>query len=301
MPGALRTITDEINAYSLKINPDGSIDVFLQDQTTPPVEYFLTNKTRDITIIDNVLLFSHRINVNLGDMDGITVNQGYYVTITYQDNDLVIPGTSEPLPEILRSRIYQGEVINILDQTTYLEVILDMPIDFAIDTTKILTAEVGDANAARASVLATIDNDIKMAITPPNGLNWDLTRLMVTGVMNDEPADDLFFDQPALVNGIYFGYENDVVGYYQYLANVKTNAGFRLSAYDVQFTTRSSPLTAYGLSVRKSFGGQDKYGVVTRLEGNQNARFVVGLQEDTSAITDYRFKALGHVVQGIPV
>jgi len=118
---------------------------------------------------------------------------------------------------------------------------------------------------------------------------------MIAMVLDSNPDDGLFGNIAKLTNGVFFGTEGD--DSQGYLVNVFDNAGFRLSAYDVAYTTRSSGGGSYGMSVRKTFAGQDKYGVAVRLQGLMNEKFVLYAQDDLTGIVEFKIKLMGHLTQ----
>lgn len=277
------------NGSNIAIDKPTYEDVYVQDQNTSPVEHWLTYQQEEVFIQENVIRDSNTVVLNAGAGSTITniTGGGYYIEIRYYNPDH--PG----FPII---RFYQGGIVTYTDNITTVTIELDTPLDFTVDTTYIESVYIADANASRVSQGATITNRLKMCAYPPDNLSWDLTRIMVNALLISQPDDGKFFDRATpLTWGIYFGAETSITK--KYLANVKTNAGFGASAYDVAYTTRTVPQGSYGMRVRKSFGGQDKYGVVVRLNGNTE-RFCVYLQEpwNLNADDDCRFKIMGHEV-----
>jgi len=284
--------TTSMNGTNIAVDKPTFIDTFVQDQTTAPVEHWLTNQMEAVTIQANIAKDDNTIVLNAGagstivDIEG----NGYYLEIRYDNPDH--PG----VPII---RFYQGEIVTYTDNVVNVTIEVDTPLDFSVDTTYIESVYIVDANASRSSETATTSNRIEMCTFPPDSLSWDLTRLMVTAVLDSVPDDGKFMDQTTpLTWGIYFGVDTPLSD--KYLANVKVNAGFAASAYDITYTSRSSPQNPYGLRVRKTFGGPGKYGVVVRLTTNQD-KFCVWLQEPWNTDggdypIDCRFKVMGHEV-----
>ena len=135
---------------------------------------------------------------------------------------------------------------------------------------------------------------VRFSIGPANGLRWDLTRTMIIMVCTTNPDDALYGNLPILTNGVFFGFESDLTQ--EYLVNILANAGYRATAYDVTYTTRSSGGGDYGVSVRKSFAGRHHYGVAIRLEGPTNDEFVVYINDDLLLLTEHAEKVMGHNV-----
>ena len=149
--------------------------------------------------------------------------------------------------------------------------------------------------AKRTSRAMNVDGSVtpvRFSVGPPNGLKWDLARTMITMVVTSNPDDALYGNLAALANGLFFGFENDITQ--DYLVNVQANAGYRATAYDVEYTTRSSGGGDYGVSIRKSFAGKHHYGVAIRLEGPTNDEFVTYINDNLTAITEHAQKVMGH-------
>jgi len=246
-----------------------------QDQDTPPVEYFLTRFLNDVTILnpqasrDNTLVLQAGHVVEVGDFIQI-----------YHLDEVQGPRYSQLLVTIVN-----GDTIRV-----------GVFIGYALDPSNIVSSE---RTSARMNVAGTIDDPIPFLIAPPNGtsgLKWHLTRLMIGMVLDGAPDDSKFGDiAGGVTNGIFFGIEGDAGDYY--LVNIRVNAGFRGSAYDVNYVTRSSPQGGYGLSVRKSFNGMDKYGVVVSLDGALSESFVCYIQDDLSDFIEFGIKVMGHIVE----
>jgi hypothetical protein len=263
-----------------------SVDVNVQDQTTPPIEHWLSFEKESVTIQQNINVLENTIVLNAGAGSAITgiESNGYFIEIRYDDSNNGIV------------RFFQAEILTYTDNITDVEITVDIPLDFDLDISNVESVYIVDVNFIRVSTTALITDRKKMRVFPPNGLKWDLTRLMVTAVLTSSPDDGKFMGAAALTNGIFFGFEGDNTRLY--LVNIKANAGFRATAYDVVYTSRTLPQGSYGLSVRKTFAGQDKYGVAIRLDGSLNDTFVMYLQESFFvADEDARIKVMGHIVE----
>jgi len=258
---------------------DNTRDIYIQDQTSFPIEYFLTQKIQDVVLAQNVDVESHRIDLEAGH--GFVV--GNYIEIKYDD------GLSLP-------RLFQGEVIAInVNQITV------MPsLDFNVDTQFILSSKRTSA-AMQQLAGATIDAPVEFDLSPVDNLSYDLTAITVGMITATNPDDGLFGDQPKLVNGMYFGYkelndqqeEENVI----HLANVSDNGDFRIycGPQNVVYTSRSSGGGQYGISAEKIFNGQNNYGVVARLSGSKQY-FYVSVHDNVNVVR-LRMKVRGHVVE----
>lgn len=258
------------------LNPKGGLDVNIQDQTTPPIEYFLSYKgasfvlANDINAGDNTF-----IAVDVSPLEG-----GCYIEI------------------YTASRMYQAEVLSIDAPSNTFRT--DTPIGFDCVTApgqenSVVSSDRVCVDLSSTNVPnGTLDTPTEFSMKAPSGVSWDLTRLTIDMILASTGDDGKFGDQVALINGIYFGREgNDFTGY---LVNIKDNAGFRSTAYDVQYTVRSGGGGDAGMAVRKSFSGQDKYGVAIRLEGKKNDTFFCRTQDTLTGLGRFRIKVMGHLV-----
>jgi len=249
-------------------------DVAFQDQTTPPVEYFLTR------VLNAVVITS----TQLAKTNTITLQAGHAVVI----GDLIEIYNEEIIsPEFTLKRFAQLRVVSVATN------VIRFGSFIGFDTSP-ATIQFSNRTSFNMNVVGTLDVPVRFRMGPPNGFKWDLTRTILAMILEGQPDDSDFGDQDALTNGIFFGFEGDLVE--DYLVNILSNAGFRGTAYDVNYIVRSQPAGSWGLSMRKSFSGADKYGVVIRLEGENNDEFVMYIQDDLSDIIEFGVKVMGHIV-----
>lgn len=251
-------------------------DVAVQDQTTPPIEYFLTRELNDVVITNELIRTSNRIELQSG--------HGFVV-----DDFIEIYNEDSITPNITLKRYAQLRVVVVDTDTIYVGNYLG----FNVDSESLIFSKRTSGNMA---VLGSIEAPVKFSVGPPNGLKWDLTRTIVSMVLDSQPDDSEFGDiVGGLTNGIFYGFEGDLFS--EYLINIRINSEFRGTAYDVTYQSRSVPTGSYGLCMRKSFAGQDKYGVAIRLNGPNNDRFVIYIQDDLTDIAEFNQKIMGHVVE----
>jgi len=272
----------EIDIYVWAIGKNGKVIVDLTadptgkntyslDQTSQPIEYFLTTPLNDITI---AAAASARTN-----------------TLVLEPGHEVVP---LDLIEIFQEglgpvqRFTQLRVVSVSGDT----VRLGQFIGFDVDPGAVTFAR---RVSSDMNVSGTIGAPVKFSQGPPNGFQWNVARAMIGMVLDTNPDDALFGDLPVLANGMFSGRESDVNQ--NYLLNIYDNSDLRLTAYDVDYTTRSSGGGSYGLAARKSFAGPDKYGVAIRLNGSQNTRFVAYVQDDLTDLVQFRVKIQGHVTK----
>jgi hypothetical protein len=250
-----------------------SVDVAIQDQTTPPIEYFVTQHLNDVVIVASAGAKTKLITLQAGHGFVIGNHIEIYAETPFQGGKL--------------KRFVQLVVVNV-----NINVITVQPfIGYDLEPENVKFAR---RVTRRMNVNGSV-TPVRFTISPPNGLKWDLTRTMIVMVCATNPDDALYGNLPALPNGIFYGFENIVTQ--DYLVNIQSNAGYRATAYDVTYTTRSSGGGSFGVSVRKSFAGTSHYGVVVRLEGETDDEFVVYVNDDLTGLTEHAQKIMGHNVE----
>ena len=249
------------------------IDVFVQDQTTPPLEYFLTQELNDVVINASA---AARTKI-------LQLDPGHNVVI----GNLIEVYAETPIGDLTLKTFQQLTVTDVNVNTITVQPFLE----FDLDPLNVIFAK---RTTAQSNVNGSVTPQ-RFRIGPPNGIIWDLTRAMVVMVTDGNPDDGLYGNLAPLGSGTFFGFENDVTQ--GYLVNIQANAGYRATAYDVTYTTRSTGGGSWGVSVRKSFAGQDKYGVAIRLEGPTNDEFVMYINDDLLLLIEHRIRIMGHIVQ----
>lgn len=268
------TFTSEALLESFLNSAINRTDVFIQDQTTSPIELFLHNDDSVVTITSDLSAGDQTINL----VSGHGFVAGEFIYIVWYSNILQ------------RNRFYQGEVIT----SAATSITVGKPFYENVLTTEI-------SQSTRNNVNMAVDGSVtpqEFHIKPPSGVKWDLTRLMLIMTLTSQPDDGLFGNISRLTNGVYFGIEQPgFVG--GYLGGFHDNSDFRRTAFDVGYHARSGGGGTWGLSMRKTFGGQDKYGVVIRLDGDKDQEFVGVVQDDLTVGSDVismKVVLMGHYV-----
>ena len=260
--------------------PGDSVDVFIQDQTTIPVEYLMYRELNDVTITTAV---GSRENT-LILLAGHAMTVGDFINVYHVDDNFLGIGAT-------RYSYQQLEAVSVVSNT----IRTDKYMGFDLDPTKVVFAK---RVTVEQDVLGTIDAPIKFELCVPPDLIWDLTRIIPIMVLATQPDDGLFGDIAALTNGVIYGFESDIFD--AYLISIKANAGYKATAYDVNYAARSGGQGSWGMVVRKSFSGRDKYGVTIRLENETNDCFVKYVQDDLTGINVFRDKLMGHNTSDSP-
>lgn len=125
---------------------------------------------------------------------------------------------------------------------------------------------------------------------PPAGEVWHLTRILFA--MGHGSAGDLglFGDIAALTNGLTI--RSIINGQQSTLTSWKINGDIKVDFYDVDFDVRSGGGGTHGTSGRGTFKNA---GVVVSLDGDNNDRLQVYVQDDISALDFFNMKAQGHI------
>lgn len=263
---------DEFINYFNRIINRSVTDVYIQDQTTSPIELYLHNDDTPVTVDDSTTAGSKIIPLATGH--GFTAGDFFYCD-----------WFSQPLK---RPRVFQAEVITVYTDS----ILIGVPFYETLDPSEIRKATRNNVNFA---VNGAVTN-VEYHVLPPPGITWDLTRVMITMILSGQPDDGLFGDLSRLTNGVYFGVEQSgFIG--GYVGNFHDNSDFRASAYDVTYSVRSGGGGSWGMSVRKTFAGQDKYGVAIRLNGDLIEEFIGVVQDDLTGIVQFRVKVMGHIVE----
>lgn len=240
-----------------------SVDVFLQDQTTGIVDYCIckpdqqTTLTVDASAGDTVLNVVDTTGVDVGNV--LTVQKNAYITQA------------------------------VVQSTTATTITLNVPLDTSYSIGDVVVTGSYDMNVD-GSVTTQV-----FRVKPPLGVKWDITRLLMT-INDDATMDDgKFGGLTALTKGILFRSGN---GTLRNIFWAKTNGELALRAYDVAYIDGTlGPSGQEGLRFRRSFGGQDKNGVVIRLDGDAGDALEILVQDDLRGLTGFRAIAQGHVVE----
>lgn len=237
-------------------------DVNLQDQTSPILivpfkkDYLTTTLTAPVAVDDKV--------INVADATGVAV--GDHVRMFSTTNNT----------------FYQGKVVSIAT----LAITVDTPVDKVYATSDVVGF--GKINLA---VNGAVTPQVFNIRAPDPGITvvGDITRIILTMETVTQPEWNLFGDIARLTNGIVF---RKTDGTTQNIFNVKSNSELAGIMYDMDFL-EFSRFASYGLKGRLTFGGQNKIGVVIRLEVDEDLELVI--QDDLTGLTNFYVVAEGHV------
>lgn len=248
----------------------GTVDAYVQDQTTDRISLYLAQVLDTITI---------QVNTEKND-ELITIETTGTVPVVGNFICLQEDGKITQV-EITSVSLFVGDVYDVG---------IAIPLDYAYTT---------EGGCTLQNVNMNVDGSttpIEFEVTPKAPYTWDITRMIISMIMGSGGDDGEFGDiVDGIDKGVYF--RKDDFDTSQNLANIKTNGDLRLEGYDLTYIERSGGLGSYGLASRITFSGQDKSGVVIRLCGNSFDRFEAVVRDDLTSIGSFRVKVQGHVVE----
>lgn len=254
-----------------------SLDVNINDRTSEVVDKYLYEVLANVTILGNYSINDRYINISSAVVPQI-------------ENTISIKEDSS-------SAYYQGEVLTStsLGGNIY-EIHLDIPLDHPYGDTDYTV--LGNNNwAVDGSV-----TPVSFIVSPegaPDNVSWDITRVILQcvgpGLGVPDPVPDLtsFFTTDALTNGIYLRYTDGVT---KNVFNAKSNAELELRTFDLTLNTNPNKDGLYSAGVRRTFNGNDKNGVVIRLDAATSDKFELVVQDDLTGMTKCNAVAQGHIV-----
>jgi len=245
------------------IETNGGVPVNIQDQTTSILDWNLTQHLNDVTLATDTTV----------DNDTITLEAGHGVVV------------GNWLEFFEGAYFLQVEVKAVVTNT----ITLAMPIDQPFTT---------GASVRRTQSDLAVDG----SVTPvtfsfvPGGTNkYDIVRAILHIEHTSAGDDSLFGNLPALTNGLYFRKKNAV---YKNLFNAKDNGEFRHRAFDLEYgdSSKAGP-GAYSTTSRRTFGGQNKNGVVIRVDPAQTEEIQAIVRDNLTTLTHLHIVIQGHIIQ----
>jgi hypothetical protein len=256
---------------TIAIDVPKTLDVFVQDQTTAPLDLYFIKQIETPTTLaaptvedTNSITVTTDANMSVGDYIGI------------------FSGTS------LEGRFYFAEILTLPGANV---VTVDSPLDFAFDAGDPVIITSRDLNVNGSS---TPEVFVISGAGTGSPITIDITRILIE-IQTDSAVDLSKFGDIAtgLTKGIVLRRNNDEI---TNIFNAKTNAELANLAYDWTPFAASNPVFGKdGFVWRYTFAGNDKHGVAVRLYPNETLELVI--QDDLSTLDSFRIIAAGHVVQ----
>lgn len=269
-----------VNIYVKALRMDGAVrvagglkTVSRRQNLFPLVECFLSKSKGEVTLSDPYSRGSSVFTLATGDVAATGAVVGDYFEVRYVDDALDI------------KRVYQSKIIVIVGDV----ITIACQIDFDLVPANVEIAEIVNVNMALAS--GTKESPVEFNLRPPNHAELLITRMTFDMILTTNPDDGLFGDIAALTNGIIF--VSKALDLYQHLFVAFDNGDFRLSMFDVAFTTRSSGGGSYGVSARKTFAGEEKQNSMIRLHGNLDKISAI-VQDNITGLVRMRVKVHGN-------
>ena len=258
----------DVNVIS-PIESNGGIPVNIQDQTTPPLDfYFIQANGAPSTLAAATAIDDTTISVT-----GNIISVGDYIGI--------FSGTSG------EGRFYFGEALAVAGAGPY-TITLDIPLDFAFDSGDPVISTTRELNVDGS----TTSQSYNVTVGGPSGdVEVDITRIIISMICSSQPDDGLFGNLSELTNGIVLRRTN---GDTRNIWDAKSNSDLAVLAYDVTYTQRTVPQGSWGVRCRYTLAGQDKHGVAVRLAVGDSLEMIV--QDDLTGLTQFRVIAAGHIV-----
>ncbi len=245
----------------------GSLDVALQDQTTNPVEVYLSeNLKTDISLTAPTTILAEVLQLSAGH--GFTT-AGEWVEI-YEDD-----------------RWYQAEITGVTDNA----IDISIPIG-SIFTTAAVVYRVGiDMNVDGSGADRIFDYG------PKGAVEFDIVGFSVSMASLAVMDGGKFGGIAALGVGMLLRRKVGLVNYAT-LMNVKRNQDMMEKKFMPTFTDKA-PAGEFGLTLNKQFGGQSDTGVVVRLDPATNEVVQAVIRDalhGSANLSLFRIAIIGHVV-----
>jgi len=260
-------ITD--GTRSMRLEPNGSLPVTLQDQGTPSVITKFSILEQSTTTTADVAIGGYVLPV--ASVTGIAA--GKYLSVF----------------DPVGVRFTNFYVISVAS----LNVTVDTQIDFAYPSGSYVDVQETNlaVNGSVTPVIAGIRNNAGAEPPPGIDLSVDITRLIFQIIATSAVDLTLFGDLAALTNGVMCRRRN--VSYHN-IFNVKTNGEIAGIMFDHEIHT-AAPHGIDGWVSRITFAGQSKMGVTQRIAIDEDMEVII--QDNIAGLTLFEIIAEGSVVQ----
>ncbi|MCK5610862.1 hypothetical protein KAR91_53810 [Candidatus Pacearchaeota archaeon] len=259
---------DSIDSGKILYFPDEDksskkVDTFVQDQHTFILDLLLSRKLNPVTLAANTIIGSQDVTFEPG--------HGFIIGDWFEswEDDLY----------------FQTEVINVVGDVITLAVPVGIPQTSAAVAWRI------DIDMAKDGSISDLIYDFQ----PQQIGKWDIVRAIGVIVHTTAGDDSKFGNLAALTNGVFYRAFNGDLSVFITLFNVKVNGGYRLRMYDVFYSDKAGP-GLFSTSFRRTFGGQDKTGVVIRMDADQSDKVESIIRDDLSTLTSFQMVVQGHQV-----
>jgi len=236
----------------------------LQDETTRMLELFFTNKLAKFQLASSPDPLSNNFDV----LAGHSIAVGNIIELGKADNFI------------------QAEVITVVTNAISINQIIGGVYPTGVDFD----------NSSKDMLVDGSVTPVIFTLKPSPGQFGDITRILM-GIQSTTQMDfSLFGGAAALAKGCLLRVKRSN-GEFNNLFSWATNGGFTLRSLD-SITQAKVGGGEHSFIARSSFGGQDKRGVVVRLEGLEGEELQIVIQDDlTSGNTLLQIIAQGHELE----
>ncbi len=250
--------------HNVPVELNGGIPVNLQDQTSPLIIASMSVEVA-ATMMDAA-----------GSIDDLTID--------VVDSTGFIIGQYLSIFSVADNRFYLASVLGIASNT----ITLDTPLDFAFPSGSFVT--VGDRNMSVNGSVTPVIYGLRNT-EEQIGSSFDITRIIIS-CLTTSTIDLSMFGNIAggIAKGIVL---RKVDGIYRNVFNAKTNAELKNLMYDFDIQVALGAQQD-GMNGRMTFGGQNKMGVVIRINPGEDLQLIV--QDDLSSLISFSIICEGHTV-----
>ena len=256
---------NDVNIISpIETNTRGSkgLAVFIQDQTTDPLDlFFLQKKVEGLTLGANTVVGERTLTLSAGH--GLTTanSAGHIIDLTRSpDGDF-----------------YRGEILTITGDVV--EVAPPLSDNYQIATTGIYT---GNSNMCGDSATGVaIDGSITpvvFSLDPRPSQSGDITAITLATTSPNFSDLTTFGGAPILVAGMTLRI-NRGNGTYKNIFTYRSNFDVAVQGNDLKTFDPKTGNTTKGTSAKIAFAGQHNHGVAIRLDGALNEKLEVIIYE----------------------
>ncbi|MHC4183880.1 MAG: hypothetical protein ACYSR0_11080 [Planctomycetota bacterium] len=165
---------------------------------------------------------------------------------------------------------------------------LTRPIDN--DYTTGATVEIVSLNMATSGASSAPN---RFEVQPPSGEVWHIARVLISITTSGGQPDDGKFGSIAggVSNGVVIRENKNSTTTFKTLSTWKTNASLVEDMYDVDYREQAGAIGIWGVRGRWTFKKSD---AIIRLDGSNNDKLEILIQDSTTALTSFSMKAQGH-------
>lgn len=244
------------------------VAVYVQDQITPPLDLPFLRELGTATLASNATVGTRTVTLAAG-------------------HGFVAGNVIEFADTANGSLFMQARVLSVASDTLTLDSLINR------------TYTVGNTYVVRSSRSMNVDGSttpVVFKVEPLPDQSGDIVQLIIAITDNAAMDFETFGGIPALTRGVMLRV-NYGDGTFKNIANFKTNGDIERFSFDSKYFINNGG-GIRGFTGRMTFGGQDKHGVVIRLDGALNEALEVVVQDNLTGIISMSWLAQGSEIQG---